>query len=299
MPSSAINHARRVNRMNRSVLAFMSVAIADLQRGGFRLSMLSYVLTYKYDNAWKPEHVSEFMELMCGRLRRQGIPYAAAWALEVKDGSPHYHVVILVPYRTQLPYPNRKPKRGKVPWTHGWAGQERARSIPKTIFYITKRATKVYLPRGSRIFGTSGSNLRWKTVAAWAALAPWLRNQGVEVGEKLVKLPGIEGFVSMRTGRVHRCPVRCELRRDDQGRALKVFVERERQPDRYLSAKEIEILLALKAQMKRARRHSTTPAIARPKSSSGVLCGHYVDLRYLTAMARCANPKIVLQRDPV
>jgi hypothetical protein len=203
------NTARRVRRLRRTVLSYAQAVEAGLTKGGARIAAVSLVLTWRYSNGYRPAHIAQVIERYTDWLSRRDIPYAYLWVLETQSrGAPHLHVVFFVPYRTQLPWPTRIPRRGRVvPWPHGIGKFERARSITAMVGYVAKAATKHNLPKGARVFGIGGVRREWKQAARWAALPTWLREKTVP-GEKLVRVPGL-GMRSAVTGDLIACPWYC------------------------------------------------------------------------------------------
>lgn len=111
---------------------------------GPRLVMLT--LTYTDADAWEPGQIREFMILM--RKSLGSALYGYAWVLEMQErGAPHYHVLLYVKAKTDVPEPD---KAGL--WLHGLTRRETAKSAHYIAKYTGKEYQKESLPAGARMF---------------------------------------------------------------------------------------------------------------------------------------------------
>lgn len=208
--------AVRVARCTKRVHAWADALPKDsrvVRRAGRRLNIGSrtvmLTLTYKDADGWLPNQIREFMLGL--RKALGGALYGYAWVLEMQQrGAPHYHVLLYVRNKTDVPQPDSSGL-----WSHGLTRRETARSP----FYICKYAGKEYqkegLPHGARMFAvqifkyslSSDDMLPFRKSAAPAWLAEFIDEAAILVGSALKwsRSPG-GGWVIRETGEVIPSP---------------------------------------------------------------------------------------------
>lgn len=207
-----LNKQRRIKRMKRVVRA---AADASRDRHGFRTDCLMLTLTYAEADAWRPRHLSAFLNTAKEWLSRRRIPRRYQWVLELtKAGRVHYHVLFWVPHGVKLPKPDDAGW-----WRHGMTRIEKARRGPA---YITKYASKgcgddEAIPKGARLFGVglSGSTEADRAERVGnhrAGLPRWLRES---TAGRCSRVRG--GWLERDSGQLHASPFTVLTQRDALG----------------------------------------------------------------------------------
>ena len=190
----------RVAGMRRGVKAaarcIQEVALA----GVGRVTPWMVTLTYAKVDGWGRKHVSEYLNCVRKWGERNGFAVPYVWVAELqKRGAVHYHVVLWLPVRMQLP---KADKAGW--WRHGMS--QRVRAI-KPIGYLLKYATKGdegAFPRGLRLFGYGGLTAGGRSVRYWLCLPGWVHHRARSF-QRITRLPGGLWLVE-QTGEVWRSP---------------------------------------------------------------------------------------------
>lgn len=136
---------RRVNYMQRRVMAWESALKQQLGEVGTRYRLVWWVLTYRPGEEWRKLDISEFM----ARVRGSVNLLAYCWIAEVQArGAVHYNVYALVPVGSRLPMVDDAGW-----WTHGTA---HVQSVKDARYGASaegaKWAQKEGLPRNCRMF---------------------------------------------------------------------------------------------------------------------------------------------------
>lgn len=218
-----LNRERRVRRMRRVVIRSAEVSRLGIERSGGRHHAVLITLTYRPGVLWTGRHMSAFCACLRVWLDRHGVARRYQWVMELqKSGVPHYHLLLWLPKRLQLPKPD---KAGW--WRHGFSRIERARSA---VGYLVKYASKGLgdpssgeIPAGARLFGCANAADERHDVKR-ARLPIWLERQTDY--EQLPRRLAFRGFVCERTGRVYRSPYRLDVVRGPDGRWVVVITER-------------------------------------------------------------------------
>ena len=142
--------------------------------------------------------------LDCLRLwaKRRGFVVPYVWVAELQlRGAVHYHVVVWVPRRLQLP---KGDKQGW--WRHGMTQRVRAR---KPVGYLLKYASKgtdgpQRFPRGLRLHGAGGLTAQGRAIRHWLCLPGWLVRRAGHF-QRVLRLPGGVWLLE-ETGEVLRSP---------------------------------------------------------------------------------------------
>jgi hypothetical protein len=162
----------RIRRCQKRVHAW-AAACQEYSKDTRRYIMVMVTLTYEHKDAWKPLHISEYMQAVKKFMKDDLVGYA--WVSEMqRRGAPHYHVLFLLKRGRKLPKPD---KSGM--WKHGMSKIEPARKIFYIVSYTGKEYQKMSVyPRGLRMFGVylnkdffSVAELRWFRLSA---LPVWL-----------------------------------------------------------------------------------------------------------------------------
>lgn len=191
----------RVVRMRRSVKAAARVVQEVALAGSLRCVPWLLTLTYREVDGWGPRDVSRCLECLRAWAARRGFVVPYVWVAELqKRGAVHYHVVVWVPKRYQVPKPD---KQGW--WRHGMSQRVRA---SKPIGYLLKYASKggdgVQFPRGLRLSGCGGLTGPGRAVRYWLCLPQWVMRKAGEY-QRITRLPG-GLWLCEATGEVWRSP---------------------------------------------------------------------------------------------
>lgn len=145
--------AARLRRCQRRVIAWAKVLPRDsriVRRAGKAYNIgprtVMLTLTYRDPDGWGPNDIRSFM-LGLRKLLGSAL-YAYAWVLEMQQrGAPHYHVLLYVKAKTDVPMPDEIGL-----WPHGLTRRETAKSPFYICKYVGKEYQKTGLPHGARMF---------------------------------------------------------------------------------------------------------------------------------------------------
>ena len=190
----------RVGGMRRGVKAAVRAIQEVALSGSGRVVPWLVTLTYAEVDGWGRKHVSEYMNCVRKWGARNGFVVPYAWVAELqKRGAVHYHVVVWLPVRMQLP---KADKAGW--WRYGMSQRVRAQ---KPVGYLLKYATKGdggTFPRGLRLYGYGGLTGAGRAVRYWLCLPGWV-HQRARSFRRVTRLPG-GLWVAEDTGEVWRSP---------------------------------------------------------------------------------------------
>lgn len=195
----------RVYRLKKGVMTTARLVNDRLKASSVLWTPIMVTLTYERDDQWQPDHISKFMDVvqkwasrkpLGGRLGTK-LPYV--WVAELqKRGAVHYHVLLWIPKRWRIPYPD---KQGW--WKWGASGVDRVRN---PVGYVAKYASKfeskgqAEFPKGLRLHGIGGLNKQEKRIVAWWKLPKDMR-QGNEGSVAFKRAKG-GGWENKDTGEV-------------------------------------------------------------------------------------------------
>lgn len=160
-------------------------------------------LTYRETADWQPGQIRSLVNLLREWCRRRGVKLRGVWVMELqKRGTPHYHIIIMLPKALSLPKPD---KQGW--WPHGSTKIETARNA---VGYLAKYASKGIntahqAPKGARICGAQGLTTDERDEKSWWMKPRWVRDV-FGVADRPVKVLG--GYMSRLTGEVLKSPWR-------------------------------------------------------------------------------------------
>jgi len=195
----------RVYRLKKGVMTTARLVNDRLKASSVLWTPVMITLTYERDDQWRPEHISNFMSAVQMWARRKPLggrlgtvlPYV--WVAELqKRGAVHYHVLLWIPKRWRIPYPD---KQGW--WKHGSTGVDRVRN---PVGYVAKYASKfeskgrAEFPKGLRLHGIGGLNNVEKRIVAWWKLPKDMRHG--EEGSVAFKRAKGGGWQNKDTGEV-------------------------------------------------------------------------------------------------
>lgn len=191
---------QRVFRLRKGILTASRLINARLGRyvddkgRKRRWSAIMVTMTYRDDVNYEPEHVSDFINTIQKYAARRGYKLPYAWVMELTEkGKPHYHMILWIPSRWNLPKPDT---RGW--WPHGATNVKRAKNA---YGYLAKYASKCQgpksteggyahqFPRGARIHGIGGLTASEAAIVAWWKLPKDLR-RGAEGSHKWRRMVG-------------------------------------------------------------------------------------------------------------
>lgn len=173
MDSFAVDLAEaRVKRLRQSVLTSARL-IEESPPRGYRRVALMITLTYRDGDDWRPHHISEFRKRVREWLKRRGLPTVYVWVAELQQrGALHYHLLLWVPHRVRLPYPDQCGW-----WPHGDSNVKRAKhACGYMAKYASKGTADGAFPKGARIHGCGGLTEAQARVRRWWLLPSYLRN---------------------------------------------------------------------------------------------------------------------------
>lgn len=196
--------ASRVRRLRRRLLTVSR--LHDFECLGRRVYPCMVTLTYADGDAWRPDHLGDYLRRVRKWWGRQGFgsKLRYVWVAELQArGALHYHVVFWMPAGVILPKSDR---RGW--WPHGSTRTEAARA---PVAYVMKYASKCEnpcgrFPEGARIHG-GGGLAEARRIASWWTLPAWARDL-FGVGECR---RAVGGGVVDRDGVIVGSPWRVEL----------------------------------------------------------------------------------------
>lgn len=197
---------RRFNRMKRKISYFFKATretnthAANWNAPGLYAPVL-ITLTYPSNAAWKPEHITNFCNLLRNHAKRKwGIQARYAWVAETtKKGVIHYHLVTWVPRGKRLPKPDDSGW-----WPHGLS---EIAGVKKGVYsymlkYLSKGCdglglglfgeTKTGRKQAARMFGVGGLNAREREILYHQMLPAYIKEVfgAVPMGQNIKRVPG-------------------------------------------------------------------------------------------------------------
>lgn len=169
--------ATRLFRLKKGVMTTARLVNDRLRGAPVRWVPLMLTLTYADKDAWRPDHISAFIDRLNKYGKRRGVKFPYVWVAELqKRGAVHYHVLVWIPARLRVPKPDRQGW-----WHHGSTNVKRVRNA---VGYVAKYASKLEskggkFPKGLRLHGIGGLIDHERNVVAWWKLPKDLR-QGAE-----------------------------------------------------------------------------------------------------------------------
>jgi len=181
-PVQIDTHLARVFRLKKGVMTTARLVNDRLAGEKIRWVPLMVTLTYKDVDAWKPEHIADFMKTVNAWGKRKGFTLPYVWVMELqKRGAPHFHVLLWIPKRLRLPEPDKR-RRTKAGWQDAWWswGDSNIKRVRNPVGYVAKYASKFEskdckFPKGARIHGIGGIKKLEKRIIAWWKLPKDLR----------------------------------------------------------------------------------------------------------------------------
>lgn len=146
----------RLRRLKHHVRTASRLIKETMHREGRKWRAVFVTLTYAPGVEWSPNHVRSFLDNVRKWGSRQGVRLGYVWVAEMqKRGAVHYHAVIWLPSRLQMPRPDGK--RGW--WKHGTSNVQTVKR--NAIGYLMKYVSKGVgnypdLPSGARVCGSGG-----------------------------------------------------------------------------------------------------------------------------------------------
>lgn len=146
----------RLRRLKHHVRTASRLIKETMHREGRKWRAVFVTLTYRPGVEWSPKHVASFLNNVRMWGARQGVRLGYVWVAEMqKRGAVHYHAVIWLPARLQMPRPDGK--RGW--WRHGTSNVQTVKR--NAIGYLMKYVSKGVgnypdLPSGARVCGSGG-----------------------------------------------------------------------------------------------------------------------------------------------
>lgn len=163
----------RVFRMKKGVMTASRLINDRLKAASVRWVPVMVTLTYADADAWRPNHITQFINRVQMYAKRRGYTFPNVWVMELqKRGAPHYHVLFWIPARFRIP---RADRQGW--WSFGSTNTVRVRNA---VGYVAKYASKFEskdsaFPHGARIHGIGGIGELEKRIIAWWKLPKALR----------------------------------------------------------------------------------------------------------------------------
>jgi hypothetical protein len=191
----------RLRRLKHHVRTASRLIRETMQRAGAKWRAVFVTLTYRPGVEWSPRHVTGFLKNVRMWGARQGVLVGYVWVAEMqRRGAVHYHAVIWIPARLQLPKPDR---RGW--WGHGASNVQAVQR--NGVGYLMKYVSKGVgdypdLPQGARVCGSGGLDAMARDEFHYWRLPRYVR-QHVRIGERCRRAEG-GGWVSRVTGEVWR-----------------------------------------------------------------------------------------------
>jgi len=190
----------RLKRMRQSVLTTGRLFVESPPRG-YREVALMLTLTYRPGVEWEPRHVTELQGHVRRWLKYRGLPCRYVWVAELqKRGVVHYHVLVWVPHRCRLPFPDRAGW-----WPYGDTNVVRATSATGYLSkYVSKGPGAGTFPRGCRMHGAGGLSQAQARVRRWWLLPSYIRD--INRPEHDIRRAAGGGFVCRELALAARSP---------------------------------------------------------------------------------------------
>lgn len=152
-------------------------------------------LTYRPDVPWSPGHIKSYFNALRKWAERGGFKLRYVWVMELqRNGRPHYHFLVWLPFGIKLPMPDRSY------WHHGssnvkWSDTGTHRYLTK---YLSKGSDELIVPRGARMWGVGGLEIDGRAFVRWETLPLYVR-QWFREQQKVVRVKG-GGWMASETG---------------------------------------------------------------------------------------------------
>lgn len=160
-------------------------------------------LTYAKADAWRPDHVKEYLRHVRQWFKRlTGRKLAYVWVAEVQtkrlertgEAAMHYHVIFWLPKGVTMP---KADKRGW--WPHGMTNNVRARKpVAYVMKYASKFESKEGIKHGARIYGVGGLDAAARGVRRWCNWPAFVQARAAVSDSYAPQVGG--GWVNRNTG---------------------------------------------------------------------------------------------------
>jgi len=132
-----------------------------------------FTLTYAEVDAWKPNHIRDYLKRVRSFLHRRGISLRCAWVAELQQrGAVHYHIILWLPRSIRLP---KSDTQGW--WSFGYTNQQIAKKgVGYLMKYVSKMDSKHKFPHRCRIFGVSGLDKEGKQRVRYYKAPKYIRD---------------------------------------------------------------------------------------------------------------------------
>lgn len=205
VPLDAVQIDPEATRLSRLKSTVLTAARLHGQQTRHKWKCLMLTLTYDPKrHKWEKGQIGDLVRQIRAYLKRRGIPMRFVWVQEFqKNGNPHYHMLIWLPFGRTLPMPD---KRGW--WPYGMTKIEWVRHAVGYIAKYTSKADSLHRPeKGARIHGNGGLTDEALLEQRWWKLPGWLRSD-VNPSDRLRKAPTGTGggFVHPLTGKRYMSP---------------------------------------------------------------------------------------------
>lgn len=168
-----------------------------------RSNVVMTTLTYADADAWRPDHVKEYLRHVRQWFKRlTGRRLAYVWVAEVQTGrlakygeaAMHYHVIFWLPKGVTLP---KADKRGW--WRHGMTNNLRARKpVAYVMKYASKFESKEGIRHGARIYGVGGLDAADRGVRRWVNWPAFVQARAAVTDSYAPQVGG--GWINRETG---------------------------------------------------------------------------------------------------
>jgi hypothetical protein len=193
----------RLGRLSKAVKTAARMHVEDLDASGKRYQGWFITTTYRDGVEWQPKHITNCIKNVRDWCSRLGIKFRYVWVSEIqtkrqfRDGGHcvHYHIMVFLPRHLQLP---KFDKRGW--WPHG--ATQTVKAI-KPVGYMAKYASKGgdagYFPKGCRLHGCGGLDLKSRWQKTWWMCPAYVREWWPEIIDRPARSPG-GGWISKLSG---------------------------------------------------------------------------------------------------
>ena len=212
---------RRFGRLRRTLLTSARLMVDSWR--GTRAQWWMVTLTYADVDDWRPGQLSTALKALRMWCKRAKYPIRYVWVFENASSgqragglNPHYHVLVQLPYRVDVPKFDEKGW-----WKYGLTQRVKAlRAVGYVAKYASKAGAALEWFKGARCHGVSGLLARDRAVLSFWRAPRWARSAfgfcdaNGTLPEAYVQEPlrrVRQGFVWQQTGEFVRCPVVCRL----------------------------------------------------------------------------------------